>query len=139
MLLLNTWYRYPLWFCITLVLYPFVYLQVCYFLLTGHKNLNITNQYSSTLKNKNKRVANVWVDNTYNTVGAVLTFVQEKKNKQKTELKQKALTTSRNVSNLNSLSFYSKKTPKLTNQIKAALLFQPSEYQKPCNIKTGSC
>lgn len=30
------------------------------------------------------------------------------------------------------------KTPKLTNQIKAVLLFQPPEYQKPCHIKTGS-
>lgn len=63
---------------------------------------------------------------------------KKKTNKQKIELKQKALTTFRNVSNFNSLSFYSKKTPKLTNQIKAVLLFQPPEYQKPCNMKTGS-
>lgn len=40
--------------------------------------------------------------------------------------------------NFNSLSFYSKDTPKFKNQIKAVLLFQPPEYQKPCNIKTGS-
>lgn len=50
MLLLNTWYTHPSWHCIALVLYPFVYLQVCYFLLTDYKNLNIPEQVLLKIK-----------------------------------------------------------------------------------------
>lgn len=49
MLLWNTWYRYPSWHCISLISYPCVYVQLCYFLLTYPRNLTITKQYSSTL------------------------------------------------------------------------------------------
>lgn len=72
------------------------------------------------------------------------TSTREKKNKKKrrkkgkkiAELKQKILTTFRNLCPISSHYPSIQKSP--TNQIKSVLLFQPSGYQKPCKIKASS-